>query len=103
MDRRRSPLENALQPLVTGLVEVSPSLWKHTKRIGKYWLMLPFDCSKILFDIATGRYEYVTDEKEEADRRNDEASSWRWECLCNNLERNIDILKDDLRYWQNQI
>ena len=26
--------------------------------------MLPFDCSKILFDIATGRYEYVTDEKE---------------------------------------
>ena len=64
MDRRRSPLENALQPLVSGLVEVSPSLWKHTKRIGKYWLMLPFDCSKILFDIATGRYEYVTDEKE---------------------------------------
>ena len=64
MDRRRSVLENALQPLVSGLVEVSPSLWKHTKRIGKYWLMLPFDCSKILFDIATGRYEYVTDEKE---------------------------------------
>ena len=64
MDRRRSVLENALQPLVSGLVEVSPSLWKHGKRIGKYWLMLPFDCSKILFDIATGRYEYVTDEKE---------------------------------------
>ena len=33
---RRSPLENALQPLISGLVEVSPSLWKHTKRIGKY-------------------------------------------------------------------
>ena len=66
MDRRRSPLENALQPLVSGLVEVSPSLWKHTKRIGKYWLMLPFDCSKILFDIATGRYEYVTDEMTDA-------------------------------------
>ena len=64
MDRRRSPLENALQPLVSGLVEVAPTVWKHSKRIGKYWLMLPFDCSKILFDIATGRYEYVTDEKE---------------------------------------
>ena len=64
MDRRRSPLENALQPLVSGLVEVAPTVWKHSKRIGRYWLMLPFDCSKILFDIATGRYEYVTDEKE---------------------------------------
>ena len=61
MDKRKSVLENALQPLVSGLVEVSPNIWKHSKRIGKYWLMLPFDCSKILFDIATGRYEYVTD------------------------------------------
>ena len=64
MDRRRSPLENALQPLVSGLVEVAPTVWKHSKRIGKYWLMLPFDCSKILFDIATGRYEYVIEENE---------------------------------------
>ena len=64
MDTRRSVLENALQPLISGLVEAAPTAWNHSKRISKYWLMLPFDCSKILFDIATGRYEYVTDEKE---------------------------------------
>ena len=56
-------------------------------------------------DLRSLEYDYckACDEKEEADRRNDDSSSWRWECLCNNLERNIDILKDDLRYWQNQI
>ena len=56
-------------------------------------------------DLRTLEYEYckACDEKEEADRRNDDSSSWRWECLCNQLERNIDILKDDLKYWQSQI
>ena len=56
-------------------------------------------------DLRSLEYEHckACDEKEEADRRIDEASSWRGECLCNNLERNIDILKDDLRYNQNQI
>ena len=56
-------------------------------------------------DLRNLEYEYwkACDEKEEADRRSDDSSSWRWECLCNNLERNIDILKDDLRYYQNQI
>ena len=56
-------------------------------------------------DLRNLEYEYckACDEKEEADRRNDDSSSYRWECLCNNLERNIDILKDDLRYYQNQI
>ena len=35
MDRRRSPLEIALQPLVSGLVEVAPTVWNYSKRIGK--------------------------------------------------------------------
>ena len=57
------------------------------------------------YEIRGLEYEYcrACDEKEEADRRSDESSSWRWECLCNQLERNIGVLEDDLQYWLRQL